>query len=100
MLYDPSKELDAPSKHLLRAAEAVRQRGWCIGDYEDHGAVCVDGALRVTNEGGDTYIAAKSRLATAVGTCAIPEWNDLCCKSQEQAIEALIKAAYLPVSVR
>src|SRR5882672_10642727 len=103
MLYD--KKWDKPAevklepwrKHLLDAAQYIRDHGWCQGTtLNDKGEVCALGALRmVTNwhgPGGTQIQEAHIQLQNLIGG-SIPYWNDHSYRTKEDVIAAFENAA-------
>jgi hypothetical protein len=92
---DKPVELDETGKVLMRAAEIVRERGWCQLDYEDdQGRVCAAGALYAASGDEWPYVAmGRRRLAASLGR-AVETWNDVPGRTKEEVIEALERAAY------
>ena len=93
----PEVELDEDGCLLEQAADYMEQYGWCQGNYEKGEAVCLAGAVLKVGEGRTRgYRDVWERIEEAVGNkCNITTWNDSICKTKEQAVNALRKAARL-----
>ncbi|MDQ3865218.1 MAG: hypothetical protein M3304_00100 [Actinomycetota bacterium] len=90
-----------PDPVLLRAAEIVRERGFCQGPWRTGGPVCAAGAVGVAGrELGfvDPEIDARLlRFAQAVGGSAfshVHAWNDAPGRAAWEVADALERAAY------
>lgn len=87
---------DAVSQLLLRAADEMERRGWIRGELCSAEGVCLLGALffscPISHE--LTVAKAQERLEKFLGTASVP-WNDLYCRSKEEAVAALRGAAAL-----
>jgi hypothetical protein len=98
----PRHEFPAkPDPVLLRAAEIVRERGFCQGPWRTDGPVCAAGA--VGQAGGDLGLSRammEARLlefARVLGGSAagdVHEWNDAPGRTAAEVAEALERAAY------
>jgi len=97
MLYDKKwdKEIktEEPWRQHLRAAAAyMREHGWCRGETaDDLGRVCLLGALMKTENMVASQVSSL-QLRKLIDV-SIPCWNDLICKSKEQAVAMLEAAA-------
>lgn len=101
----PSRTLtEEPWRKALRdAAELIRTRGWCQGEFEIDGTLCALGALHVAttgtvNQTNNVGIAAAHRLAEHLDIHAsnIAVWNDQKSMTSDQVENHLILAANLP----
>ena len=113
MPYADRPELDDVSLALLRAADYIRQHGWCRNRAKDeYGSVCVVGAIA---ESLDIHIGAphfsvpidfvSNHVAMAAWSrlndtppfsnfASVQEWNDKAAHSKEEVIAALEAAAH------
>lgn len=102
------QELDAAGLVLERAANIIKQRGWCQGAFTDsYGRVCAVGALRLAAGGSITtgltsiqievVLAAAIRLLKLVdaGETNLAWWNDISGRTKEAVITAMQCAARL-----
>src|SRR5258706_13321661 len=100
-------ELDDTSHKMLAAADLLKQDGWTTFTRLDPttGKRCLLGAL---DDVGATYAATK-RLAAVLpfvhgegdsnsDAWKVANWNNLACKSAEEAANKLREAAYAPVN--
>lgn len=96
--HEPPAE---PDPVFLRAAEIVRERGFCQGPWRTDGPVCAAGA--VGEAGGDLGLsrammeARLLRFARALGGSAasdVHDWNDVPGRTAAEVAEALERAAY------
>lgn len=108
MLYDKKwdkpveVELEPWRKHLLDAAQYIRDHGWCQHNStapDGSGRVCAVGALGyVAAEYGYDYIhspdyhTAFQKLQLELST-SIPHWNDQPSRTKEEVIAAFEQAA-------
>lgn len=114
-MYDPSKfdlpvpetrPVDEIGERLLKAAQIIRERGWCQGSLHlPSGEVCAVGAIEAACEDdglSDIQMEAQSRLTDHVyGQPAIRDdklvyvarWNDYPGRTAEEVIRALEMAA-------
>lgn len=97
----PVRELDDVSRRLLRAAEIIRERGWCQGALERNGAHCVLGAINFASSGN--YMDrdgigqdAFSRLGAhlKVSCQGVVSWNNAPRRTASEVIAALEAAAF------
>lgn len=93
--------LAAPDPVLLRAAEILRERGFCQGPWRVGGPLCTAGAVgQAAEELGivrPEMEARLLRLAGALGGSAFPDvhsWNDAPGRTADEVVEALERAAY------
>ncbi len=102
----PETEIPAPiteepwRKALRDAAELIRTRGHCKGDYTDaSGALCLVGAIRVVTGCGLAYESAASgecialTLRVAQTIPDVLDFNDAPERTAEEVISALESAA-------
>lgn len=101
MLQDPKwdevkvqPKLDAVGEHLLRAADYIKEKGWCQGSLcDNNGRVCVEWALIQTNDGkkafDKSYTKVMNHLKMRPAT-----WNDALATSGEEVVAKLREIAY------
>lgn len=93
------------SEICLRAAEVIRERGWCQMDYKnDQGNVCTLGALSVAVGKDPVCTVDYLQIADSIGAMkvhlqlgfgeAIAHWNDKPGRTVEQVINALEETAF------
>lgn len=93
--------LVAPDPVLHRAAEIVRERGFCQGPWRVGGPLCAAGAVgQAGEELGFSRTEMEARLlqfADALGGSAfvdVHSWNDAPGRTAGEVAEALQRAAY------
>jgi hypothetical protein len=93
--------LAAPDPVFLRAAEIVRERGFCQGPWRVGGPLCAAGAVGQAAEAlGFARWEMEGRLlqfADALGGSAfldVHSWNDAPGRTAGEVAEALERAAY------
>lgn len=105
-----SPVIDDVGQRLLAAAQIIRERGWCQGDYSDaRGAVCTLGALLVVDSWkvGDReaiwkfedlplHEACRLRFQKYLGIDFTPQWNDAPGRTVDDVLAALTSAASQP----
>jgi hypothetical protein len=82
-----------PSEVLRKAANVIRERGWCQGVYEkEDGRCCALGAVNVIDAQSDdpspAYIGVEE-LRLTIGTGAVARWNDEPNRTEAEVITAL-----------
>lgn len=89
-----------PAQILRDAAELIRTRGWCQGEYEIDGCLCIFGAVHVAlgrEPDGIGFTTADRQIAdalrSATGVVIVPDWNDAPGRTAEQVIAAIERAA-------
>lgn len=106
----PAKPVvDEIGERLLKAAQIIRERGWCQGIAEMRsGEVCAFGAILQTGRydtvGIDAYVRLSDFVATldhkclpeSAGTNFVARWNDHPSRTKAEVIAALEAAARLP----
>ncbi len=119
MLWDPKKdkpveiELDEVSKHIVCAADYIKQHGWCQSMLNTpDGKVCLMGALYASHP--DIYktgMTVHNMVKTKIGSAYVAiggayfrirnhlneepaRWNDKVAKSKEEVINLLETIAY------
>ncbi|MGH3116525.1 MAG: DUF6197 family protein [Gaiellales bacterium] len=100
-LQKQREPLATPDPVLLRAAEIVRERGFCQGPWRVGGPLCAAGAVsQAAEELGFVRPEMEARLrqfADALGGSAhrdVHSWNDAPGRTAEEVAEALQRAAY------
>lgn len=110
MYYDERKEVVAEApiqlepwrRTLLRAADYIRNNGWCQGSYYNFGsdgktAVCMLGAIVKVENLRERDLSEKhpavAGLLKYVGTPTVPAYNDVLGRTKEEVIAALEGAA-------
>jgi len=93
--------LATPDPMLLRAAEIVRERGFCQGPWRAGGPLCAAGAVsQAAEELGFVRPEMKARLRQLAGALGgvsvrdIHRWNDAPERTAGEVAEALQRAAY------
>lgn len=98
---EPSREQQSPladwAKALLKGAALIEERGWCQGDYQSEGRLCVLGAIKVAvgkepdgDEDTDPIVfRAKKAMCASVGIGLIHEWNDDPARTKEEVVAKL-----------
>jgi len=93
--------LATPDPVLLRAAEIVRERGFCQGPWRAGGPLCAAGAVsQAAKDLGFVRPEMEARLrrfAAALGGVAVRDihrWNDAPERTAGEVAEALQRAAY------
>lgn len=89
-----TKELDAASKTLLRAAELLERDGWCQGAYFDGNSACTIGALMDAAADIQDRNAAIYRLKDALDGWNIFNWNDAPGRTKEEVVAKLRAVAF------
>lgn len=96
----PPVEVDERAVILLRAAELLRQRGWCQGAGSPHsGPICILQAVGIARDGSDAYswadMATLHVVDPALNECGdVFTWNDgLRAGSDEKVIRVLERLA-------
>jgi hypothetical protein len=100
-LQTEPEQLATPDPVLLRAAEIVRERGFCQGPWRPGGPLCAAGAVsQAAEELGFVRPEMEARLrrfAAALGGVAVRDvhrWNDAPERTAGEVAEALQRAAF------
>lgn len=110
MYYDERKEVVAEApvplepwrRTLLRAADYIRNNGWCQDSYYDthSSATCILGAIVKVENLRERDLHAKHPVVNGslkyLGTPTIPAYNDAVGRTKEEVIAALEGAARQP----
>ena len=67
--------LDDVTKLLIEGRDRI-ERGWCRNRLQWNGAVCMLGAIGWGERPSARQLAARNRLARAIGTYHVPRWQD------------------------
>lgn len=83
---------DPVAERLRRAAQIIRERGWCQGEIEDRrGRVCLINAMALADVNTPT---AQDRVKAATGNPTwLHEWNNARGRTAAEVIDALERAA-------
>ncbi len=98
MLFNPkwnrlrTAPIDSIGNQLLDGAAYMREHGWCQSEPRAaDGRVCMLGSL--LNPPTRDFSGAIERLENYLGM-SVATWNDNYCKTEQEAIEALERAAF------
>jgi hypothetical protein len=82
------------AKVLRDAAELIREKGWCQGDYEKaDGAHCAIGAIGCSSIPAEQFFDARSALQDAVDQVPVWRWNDTPGRTVDEVLAAFEAAA-------
>lgn len=91
-----------PAEVLRKAADVIRERGWCRRQYVDaDNSVCVYGALNLAAghgpsfEGDDPSVDIAARTLTRLLDNDLVSWNDSEACTADEVVAALKEAAEL-----
>lgn len=97
MLFNPNwaePKVDAIGARLLDAAAYLKTHHWCTNErFAADGRVCIEGAIIATGDRPIDSQPAIWRVEAYLGT-TLATWNDRDCRSEQEAWECLISAAY------